>query len=71
MADRQQMYRNKGGQRLLYRPDGSSLIKQKGREINMQEQCNYCFSDPLDRLAEASVEGKDKVTSLLSQRKGE
>ena len=37
----------------------------------MQEQCNYCFSDPLDRLAEASVEGKDKVNSLLSQRKGE
>ena len=37
----------------------------------MQEQCNYCFSDPLDRLAEASVEEKDKVNSLLSRRKGE
>jgi len=72
MADGQQMYRNKGGQRqAVYRPDGSSLIKQKGREIktckNNATTVSVTHSIVLQRPA--SVKGKDKVTSLLSQRK--
>lgn len=44
----------------VYRPDGSSLIKQ----------CNYCFSVPLDRLADYCVKAGKRIRSLACCTRG-